>query len=295
MCDHIGRKNNGNGMQQDFGHFVALLPFYEGGAVWNALNTSLTIFVGANSTINAYGMSTLWCPSDDVAGLHAPNDPVVDPTGWDDAYQPMTYSSYAGNLGTRPYRYEDPKLGQSDGVFAHNGGTVTNPGGGTYGWSGHFAPTTIASITDGTSNTILYGEHAHSKIAQSDPGDYYGANWWSSGDWGDTTFSSIFPPNYFKSLAQEQLAVKNGTLTEKFPTNNNFKMTAASNHPGGANFAFCDGSVRFIKDSVNSWSPSAISGSGNTKGWTYVTTQPQGVFQSLSTKAGGEVISSDAY
>src|SRR5690349_8484633 len=33
MCDHIGRRNNGNGMQQDFGHFVALLPFYEGGAV----------------------------------------------------------------------------------------------------------------------------------------------------------------------------------------------------------------------------------------------------------------------
>ena len=207
----------------------------------------------------------------------------------------MKYSSYAGNMGTFAYRWDDIKLGQSNGIFNHNAGTVSNPGGGTYGWAGHFAPSTIASITDGTSNTILYGEHAHSKIAQSDPGSYYGTNWWISGDWGDTTFSTIFPPNYFKSLVQEQLAVTNGTLTEKFPRGNNFSMTAASNHPGGANFAFCDGSVRFIKNSVNSWSPNAITGSGSGNAWVYVTTQQQGVFQSLGSKNGNEVVSSDAY
>jgi prepilin-type N-terminal cleavage/methylation domain-containing protein/prepilin-type processing-associated H-X9-DG protein len=51
-----------------------------------------------------------------------------------------------------------------------------------------------------------------------------------------------------------------------------FSMAAASNHPGGANVLFADGSVRFVKDSINrmTW-------------W------------ALGTKAGGEVISSDAY
>src|SRR3954471_8787132 len=69
MGDHIGRNNDGSGMRQDFGHFVALTAFYEQGAAFNALNTNLTIFVGANSTINAIGMNLLWCPSDDVAGI----------------------------------------------------------------------------------------------------------------------------------------------------------------------------------------------------------------------------------
>ena len=46
----------------------------------------------------------------------------------------------------------------------------------------------------------------------------------------------------------------------------------SSNHPGGVNVLLCDGSVKFIKDTINqrSW-------------W------------ALGTKAGGEVVSADSY
>ena len=43
-------------------------------------------------------------------------------------------------------------------------------------------------------------------------------------------------------------------------------------HPGGVNFAFADGSVRFIKEN-----------------------RPLAVFQALATRQGGEVVSSDSY
>jgi prepilin-type processing-associated H-X9-DG protein len=55
-----------------------------------------------------------------------------------------------------------------------------------------------------------------------------------------------------------------------------------SQHPDGANFLFGDCSVRFVKKSIDMGSPS------------YADHNP-GVFRALSTKAGGEVISTDAY
>jgi prepilin-type processing-associated H-X9-DG protein len=49
-------------------------------------------------------------------------------------------------------------------------------------------------------------------------------------------------------------------------------QNATSNHPGGANFLFCDGSVHFLKSSISITS-----------------------YWALGTKANGEVLSSDSY
>jgi prepilin-type processing-associated H-X9-DG protein len=49
-------------------------------------------------------------------------------------------------------------------------------------------------------------------------------------------------------------------------------MTAKSNHPGGVNMLFLDGSVKFLKNSVN-----------------------PGTYGALGTMAGGEVLDASSY
>jgi prepilin-type processing-associated H-X9-DG protein len=55
-------------------------------------------------------------------------------------------------------------------------------------------------------------------------------------------------------------------------TNDNGTMTLRSRHPGGVNVLMADGSVKFMKNSVN-----------------------QITWWALGTKAGGEVISANSY
>jgi len=289
MGDHMGRDYTSSPpslVRQDFGHFVALTQFYEQGNMFNALNCSIMIYEAMNATVNGFAMSILWCPSDgDIVGLRYPG---MQGDGWDCAPMPMTFTSYAANVGVRAYTWNDPCLNTMQGVYAHNGNVIA-------GGTANFPPVKIASITDGTSNTLMYGEHAHSKIAQTEA-DWFCANWWTSGDLSDTNISSIFPPNFFSNDLQADNKLNPKALPRVVPRGNNWTVTATSQHPGGCNFALCDGSVRFIKNSINSWNPVKITVGGSGCGWNYnLNGQTYGVYQAISTRNGGEVVSGDQY
>jgi prepilin-type processing-associated H-X9-DG protein len=278
---------------QNFGPFVAMTQFYEQGTIFNSLNSNQFIWGPENTTVNSAGVTVLWCPSDGhIVGYRAPQD-------WGAWIVPMTYSSYASSLGPLIYGYISPNLQNMQGMFAHNG---DGPVGG-----GHsFPPVPIAGITDGTSNTFLFSEHAFGKIALAgirpstgQPyGDSTGLNWWTSGDYGDTSFSAMFPPNYFENYVDSR---GDHGYPRKEPRQSNWSVQACSFHPGGVNMAMADGSVRFIKDTVDSWNPRLVQYTDGGDGYngTYnLSALPAGrsfVYQALSTRNGGEVISADQY
>jgi prepilin-type processing-associated H-X9-DG protein len=136
---------------------------------------------------------------------------------------------------------------------------------------------------------------------------------WNVGRYFDTLFATLYPMN---------LGFGNGAGALGFNGYTYYSTTSAgSYHPGGANFGFCDGSVRFLKNSISSWTFFSSNADSfgdsmpdNTTFTAVTATAPYtrtgdyllnqsasgvpaqlGVYQQLSTRAGGEVVSSDSY
>jgi prepilin-type N-terminal cleavage/methylation domain-containing protein/prepilin-type processing-associated H-X9-DG protein len=230
--------------------FIFLLPYLEQTALYQQ-------FVAAGGIPGGTSLPVLACPSD--SGI--PSPPVVEYSG---IYVGVT--SYRPNAtGLSPL---DPKSG-TDGVIIF---PSTSPVSST-------SPVQILSITDGSSNTIMFGE-----FSNFDPNwPQYAATAGAPGVPMTLLDASSWTTQFFFPQVGSGYYPLNGTLPMP-PDLTYFAsvrvQTFGSGHTGGGvNFAFCDGSVHFIGNAINN-APLVSSANG-----------PVTLLSALCTRAGGEVVS----
>ena len=247
------------------GLFLGLLPYMEQRPLYDAMNFQLNIFTAINATVSASGINTLWCPSDD--GTSDPQT-LSDGSFYDPGPFTMCYTSYAGNFGTWHMGWTPQFNYKLNGLFNADGAV------------------SMASVTDGRSNTIAFSERARAILTADDQLNYH---WWPSGYLGDTLFVTLYPMNPQRTMSN-------------IPDRENaYVLAASSQHPGGCNVALLDGSVRFLKETIDCWKLDQATGlppgiSFDSNGLVQVAPGTRfGVYQVLSTRNCGEVISADSY
>lgn len=236
--------------------FYYLLPYFEQQNLFAAWNTTTPKNNGTTtSSPAATVLSVLVCPSDLIPAN--PYHPLSGPGGY------WAITSYGGNGGSQSY-----PTPSNDGVFYPVGpyfATETPP------LQQPSSPVSIMTVTDGTSNTLFFGERFHTdanfdaqynannSLASDTIGGY---GWWGSfgaGSISDVMESAAAPLNF---------VVPSPTPSSSSAAWMNMRICAwGSGHIGGANFSMCDGSVQFITNSIS-----------------------QTTLTYLSTIAGGEVI-----
>jgi len=274
--------------------FVNLQPYTEGSPLYNSCNFSLNIFNAENTTVCGTAITTIWCPSDGTVNQLE----ILPPSqGIDPVNLPVRFTSYAASMAfwfqalsgavlSTPSVFQS-QLSSQYGAFVNMGYPSTYLGG--MGRS----VVSLASVTDGTSNSIGFSEWNHSKLNTNDASYWH---YWFHGGEGDSLFSTMFPPNPNNKTGYTSMPYR--------PAGGDSLISSAgSNHPGGANFGFLDGSVHFLKDTISTWQyagspmfPVGVTNSGTPNyTWTMIPGTQLGTYQKLSTIAGGEVISADQY
>jgi prepilin-type N-terminal cleavage/methylation domain-containing protein/prepilin-type processing-associated H-X9-DG protein len=245
-----------------------ILPYLEQQPLYNSINFNLSVAYRQNDTCSLTALSGYLCPSD-------PGPSVVpvfaDPP---DPNNPGTYSgsnivdtlsrgNYVGMYGIGEI------CAQSNARDLPNNGGL-GPQGQHAGVFYRNSATKISAIIDGTSNTIAVGERSHNLsyvtwVARSIDG-WLGKT--SPIEGGTDQFNPSPEECWTQIMGPAGLEDGNRTINNPEAHVEDYW----SMHPGGANMLFADGSVHFLKSSIN-----------------------PAPWRAMATRAFGEVISSDAF
>ena len=134
---------------------VDMLPYMEQNAINNAYNFNVAVYDGPNFTIVVSSVNSYICPSDAAAATATPTQSGAGVPGTFIMFGiSPAHGNYRACMGTFP----DNDLGQNPptGFTASQALAKAN----CNGIYGYWSSTTVASITDGTSNTIAFSETA---------------------------------------------------------------------------------------------------------------------------------------
>jgi prepilin-type N-terminal cleavage/methylation domain-containing protein/prepilin-type processing-associated H-X9-DG protein len=240
---------------------LELLPYLDQETLknrWDPSDFSKNV-AGERSATTAQVLQVLLCPSDPMT------NPVcfVDLSPWNPTYAYAAgfygLSSYGGNGGTRSF---PNKLATPDGIFFRD------------------SRIGVANVTDGTSNTFFFGERSHHDpeydgLAFNYDRPFYPlgrVGGWAAvyagvGSLAEHLLSTAVPINY-----RVPAGISAGQFLGPTGAETNRLCAYGSGHHGGANFAFADGSVRFLSEIT-----------------------PVETLKALSTRDGGEVVSANDY
>jgi prepilin-type N-terminal cleavage/methylation domain-containing protein/prepilin-type processing-associated H-X9-DG protein len=219
-----------------------VLPYLEQVGLSNAINFNLSFYVPANTTALRASVAVWDCPSD-------PGSKNVEDPG---AATQRVKGNYAVNWGNLHYdQDQSPTASNSTQPNPYNG-----PAGLVTYLPAPFVPNQARGVqhfTDGTSNTVLASEvvnPANTATASDHRGDVY------NDDRNCAMFMAYTQPN---SPVPDQLPAPSGLNYCAYPYGSNPPCNgnspafnaARSYHSGGVNGLMADGSVRFVKTTVN--------------------------------------------